>query len=49
MNPGTIQIIDSLLFGFALIHTFPTKSFEYLAQPARRMQASAIFWVKWRL
>jgi hypothetical protein len=41
MNPSQIRNVGSVLFGCALIHTFPTQSFEYLAQPAGRMQASA--------
>jgi hypothetical protein len=31
MNPTSIQIIGTILFGLALIHTFSTKFFEHLA------------------
>ena len=31
MNPTTVNIVSSLLFGLAVIHTFSTKFFEGLA------------------
>lgn len=36
MNPTTIQFIGAVLFGIAVLHTFSTKFFEYLAHRSPR-------------
>jgi hypothetical protein len=36
MNPTTVQIIGTVLFGFAVVHTFSTKYFERLAHTRPR-------------